>query len=69
MALTDKIYAHLPQRGQDVAASAFGLYRHWLRSGPGYAELLQGYRERDLWSAARLDAYQFETLKTLLRIA
>jgi phenylacetate-CoA ligase len=66
MALADKIYAHLPQRGQDVAASAFGLYRHWLRSGPGYGELLQGYRERDGWSAGRFSAYQADRLKLLL---
>lgn len=66
MGLTDKLYAHLPARGQDVAASAFGLYRHWLRSGPGYAELLRGYRERDAWPLDRFAAYQAEQLKTLL---
>lgn len=66
MGLTDKIYARLPQRGQDVAASAFGLYRHWLRSGPGYGELLQGYRDRDAWPFEKFAAYQAEQLKMLL---
>ncbi|RNF83288.1 phenylacetate--CoA ligase family protein [Montanilutibacter psychrotolerans] len=66
MALTDKIYAHLPQRGQDVAASAFGLYRHWLRSGPGYGDLVRGYRERDRWSVDELASYQSEKLRILL---
>ncbi|NUO76374.1 MAG: phenylacetate--CoA ligase family protein [Lysobacter sp.] len=66
MGLTDKIYAHLPQRGQDVAASAFGLYRHWLRSGPGYADLLRGYRDRDAWPLDRFAAYQADRLKLLL---
>ena len=66
MGLTDKIYAHLPQRGQDVAASAFGLYRHWLRSGPGYSDLLHGYRYRDSWPLDGFAAYQAEKLKILL---
>lgn len=66
MAFADKIYAHLPQRGQDVAASAFGLYRHWLRSGPGYGEQVDGYRERDAWSAEEFSRYQIERLKILL---
>lgn len=66
MGLTDKIYARLPPRGQDVVASAFGLYRHWLRSGPGYGELLHGYRDRDAWPFDRFAAYQAEKLKILL---
>lgn len=66
MGLTDKIYAHLPQRGQDVAASAFGLYRHWLRSGPGYGDLVHSYRDRDSWPLDRFNAYQAEKLKILL---
>lgn len=69
MALADKIYAHLPHLGQDMAATAFGLYRHWLRSGPGYVELLRGYRAREAWSAERFAAYQAERLKVLLGAA
>ena len=69
MGLADKVYARLPQRGQDAAASAFGLYRHWLRSGPGYSKLVAGYRERDAWPAERHDAYQAAQLQRLLRDA
>jgi phenylacetate-CoA ligase len=67
--LADKVYARLPPRGQDAAASAFGLYRHWLRSGPGYRALVAGYRERDAWPAERLLACQSELLRQLLRDA
>ena len=66
MGLADRIYAQLPEAGQDVAASAFGLYRHWLRSGPGYTELVRGYRQRDRWSPEQFAQYQAQMLKRLL---
>lgn len=69
MGLPEKIYAYLPRPAQDMAASAFGLYRHWLRFGPGYKGYLQGYRERETWSAEQLAACQTERLKTLLTLA
>jgi len=69
MALADRIYAHLPHGGQQLAASAFGVYRHWLRSGPGYGRLVQGYRDRDGWSAERFAAYQAGMLGRLLAAA
>jgi phenylacetate-CoA ligase len=69
MGLPEKIYAHLPQSGQDIAATVFGMYRHWLRSGPGYRDLLQGYRARDQWTAERFAAYQSGILKPLLGAA
>src|SRR5688572_17014855 len=66
MGMADRIYAHLPQRGQDVAASAFGVYRHWLRSGPGYAAQVHEYQARDGWTQERFEAYQAAKLQTLL---
>lgn len=69
MALADKLYSHLPNAGQNLAASIFGLYRHWLRSGPGYDEQVRGYRQRDAWSKELFQAYQHDTLKRLLENA
>lgn len=69
MGLPEKIYTYLPRPAQDAAASVFGLYRHWLRFGPGYAGHLHGYREREEWSAAQLAEYQTDRLKTLLSLA
>lgn len=69
MGLSDKIYSHLPESGQAIATTAFGLYRHWLRFGPGYSALLQGYRNRDSWSSERFAAYQAGRLNVLLENA
>ncbi|QSX77682.1 phenylacetate--CoA ligase family protein [Agrilutibacter solisilvae] len=66
MGLADRIYAKLPERGQEVAASAFGLYRHWLRSGPGYGDQVRAWRERDAWTPPQFSSYQTEQLRTLL---
>lgn len=66
MGLPEKIYTYLPRPAQDMAASVFGLYRHWLRFGPGYEDHLQGYREREFWPTEQLVAYQAERLKMLL---
>jgi len=66
MGTAEKIYARLPQSGQDAAASAYGLYRHWLRSGPGYADLVRGYQERDRWSHAQFAQYQARQVGAIL---
>jgi phenylacetate-CoA ligase len=69
MGLAERIYAHLPAIGQDLAASAFGLYRYWMRFGPGYEAELAGYREREFWTCEQLQAFQKQRLRRLLQVA
>lgn len=66
MGWPEKIYAKLPLPAQNLAATTFGLYRHWLRFGPGYQAQLQGYREREFWPETKLKAFQEARLKSLL---
>lgn len=69
MGLAEDIYSRLPLIGQDLAASAFGLYRHWLRFGRGYDQFLAGFRERELWTAETLARYEHRQLVSLLSAA
>ncbi len=54
MGRLDSLYACLPVAAQHVAVSAYGVYWHWLRFGPGYQGFVNEYRERE-----RLDALQW----------
>lgn len=66
MGLAEKFYSRLPHAGQDLAASAFGVYRHWLRFGRGYDEFLAGYRARESWEVEALAKYVRLQLVALL---
>jgi phenylacetate-CoA ligase len=65
----DKCYAALPLWAQNAAVSAFGLYWHWLRFGPGYADAVAGYEGRKRYTKEAWQAWQKEQLATLLRLA
>jgi phenylacetate-CoA ligase len=62
----DRVYAHLPVWAQHVAVSAYGLYWHRLRFGPGYQEYLYEYRIREKFSPAEWRAWTRAKLKDLL---
>lgn len=66
MGVLEKIYSMLPEQGQNIAASAYGAYRRWLRFGPGYEDLYKGYVQRDFWDENALMAFQQDALKQLL---
>ena len=68
-ALRERIYNRLPVFGQNAAVTVFGLFRHRLRFGPGYAEALSGFREREHLDAEGWRAWQAERLKRLLSAA
>lgn len=55
--------------GQHAAVTAYGVYWHWLRFGPGYAMHEQGYRERDHWGAGDWENWQRQRLIELLSAA
>jgi phenylacetate-CoA ligase len=69
MGFAENIYSRLPRAGQDLAASAFGVYRHWLRFGHGYDALLTGYRQREFWSREALTMFEQQRLVSLLTAA
>ncbi len=59
----------MPVWGQHAAVSAFGLYRYWLRFGPGYADFVKEYKERELYTPEMLRAWQRKRVMDLLKIA
>lgn len=65
----DQIYAHLPVWAQHGACSTYGLYRYWLRYGPGYRRYLEGYKQREKYGPEDWRAWQEDRLRDLLRIA
>lgn len=69
MGRLDQIYAHLPVWAQHGAVSAYGLYWRRLRFGPGYAESVRGFAEREYFTQEQWQAWQQDRLRTILRIA
>jgi phenylacetate-CoA ligase len=69
MTVGDKLYRHLPVWAQNWSVTAYGLYWHWLRFGPGYTELVAGYRSRERLSAAAWKQWQQQQLSIVLTIA
>jgi phenylacetate-CoA ligase len=69
MTAGDKLYKHLPVWAQNWSVTAYGLYWHWLRFGPGYADLVAGYRLRERFSAAAWKQWQQQQLSIVLAIA
>lgn len=66
MSTSDQIYARLPVWLQHAGVSAFGAYWHWLRFGPGYRQLAEGYRRAEQLSAADLRRVTDARLRQLL---
>ena len=69
MGSLDRVYSRLPVVLQHGAASAFGLYRLWLKTGPGFSSCAKGYRERASFSAAQWAAWQQRELASFLNLA
>jgi phenylacetate-CoA ligase len=65
----DALYARLPVAAQHSVVSAYGLYWHWLRFGPGYANDLRAYVARDRFDKSAWLEWQQGRLRELLRIA
>lgn len=69
MSYLNQIYARLPVAAQHGAVSAYGLYWNWLRFGAGHADYVQGYQEREKFSAAQWSDWQQQRLRVLLTAA
>lgn len=69
MSAFDSIYARLPVFAQHAAVSGYGYYWRWLRFGPGYGRFLQGYLEREGYSAQEWAEYQKQRLRVVLQAA
>ncbi|MFA5205135.1 MAG: hypothetical protein WC708_12110 [Lentisphaeria bacterium] len=69
MGTLDKIYACLPLWAQHTAVTAFGA-KWWLyRFGPGFQAAAAGFRERQQWDRAKLEAWQAVRLREFLAAA
>jgi phenylacetate-CoA ligase len=69
MGKLDKIYSYLPVWGQHTAASAYGVYRYWLRFGSGYKKFVEEYTARETYSTEAWDQWQATRLREILNIA
>ena len=69
MGKLDQIYARLPVWAQHLAVSAYGVYWHQLRFGPGYARYLNEYLSRENWTEAQWSDWQRKQLGILLKSA
>lgn len=70
MAKLDRFYAALPVWAQNMAVSAYGLYWHWIRFGPGFNKRLRAYQEREkVFSGNDWTVWQKERLCHVLKIA
>lgn len=65
----DAVYARLPVWAQHGAVSAYGLYWHRLRFGPGYERYVKEYAERDSFSLEEWRAWQDKRVRELLEAA
>jgi phenylacetate-CoA ligase len=65
----DALYARLPLAAQHGVVSAYGLYWHWLRFGPGYGKDLQEYVARDRFDKTAWLRWQQDRLRELLSMA
>lgn len=66
---TSELYARLPVWAQHRAFSAYGLYWHWLRFGPGFKSDVEQFTQRERFSADDWRAWQDEQLRKLLQTA
>jgi phenylacetate-CoA ligase len=69
MGRLETVYAQLPTFLQHCAATGFGVYRKWLRFGPGYSESVHRYRERERYTAEHWAAWQRRHLTEFLQRA
>jgi phenylacetate-CoA ligase len=69
MSKLDNLYGRLPVWAQHASVSAFGGYWRWLRFGPGYLDLLNGYLEREKYSSNDWQAWSQHQIAELLKLA
>ena len=69
MGKLDQIYQRLPVWAQHSAVTAFGLYWHWLRFGPGYKGSVREYEARERFTSGEWSDWQHRRLTDLLRLA
>jgi len=69
MGISDFLYSKLPLCAQNLAVSAYGLYWHWLRFGPGYQSYLEEYLDRENYGIQEWQAWSREELAKLLNLA
>ncbi len=69
MSRLESLYARLPLWAQHTAVSAYGLYWHWLRFGPGYRKFVSAYVEREKFNAKQWQAWQQERVRNVLEWA
>jgi len=69
MGYLEKIYSHSPVWLQHAAVSAYGLYWHRLRFGPGYNRFVFNYTERERFSTQVWTNWQARQILPLLRAA
>src|SRR5579859_6953518 len=69
MSRLDALYARLPVWGQNTLVSAYGLYWHWLRFGPGYDHYVRGYTRREAFTAAQWQTWQQRRVQHLTAAA
>src|SRR2546428_2553352 len=63
------LYARLPVWAQHRAVSAYGVYWHWLRFGPGYQLYIEEFTQREGFSTKEWETWQEGRLHALLRAA
>jgi phenylacetate-CoA ligase len=65
----DALYNRLPIGAQHAAVTAYGLYWHWLRFGPGYKWHLSQYAQREQFENSEWQSWRQNASKNLLRDA
>lgn len=69
MGRLERLYARLPVAAQHLAVSGYGVYRYWLRRGPGYKAAIAGYRAREHFTEAQWREWQVKQLGRVLGVA
>lgn len=67
--LLDRLYARAPLVAQHAMVTAFGARWYLRRFGPGYAEALAGFIDRESYSAEQWRSYQTRELRELMTLA
>lgn len=62
----EALYTRLPAGAQNLALSAVGVRYRWDRLGPGFDDLVLGYREREPWPPEAMHTFVEGRLRELL---
>ncbi len=62
----EALYTHLPAGVQNLALSAVGVKYRWDRLGPGFDDLVLGYRGREQWQPELMETFVEARLRELL---